>query len=174
MICRKTSRSKQGIRRQNIELTVICAIRVRRGGRMPPVVSMLAATGPSEEAASDRVPSAGPSKRRELIRKRQFRSCKPGGVASPVAHVRWFPDRRVQIEIGGAAGERENEVRHFVSIAVAAVLLCAGSMAAKADYARAAREHRMFRAGFPPGWPSVCPRGYYARCSPFRCWCVVT
>ena len=74
----------------------------------------------------------------------------------------------------GAADERENEVRHFVSIAVAAGLLCLGSVGARADYAHAAREHRAFRAGFPPGWPSVCPRGYYARCSPFRCWCVTT
>jgi hypothetical protein len=65
-------------------------------------------------------------------------------------------------------------VRQLVSIAVAVILLCAGSMAAEANYARAAREHRAFRAGFPPGWPSVCPIGYYARCSPFRCWCVTT
>jgi hypothetical protein len=73
-----------------------------------------------------------------------------------------------------SAGEGENDVRQFVSITAAVILLCAGSAAAKADYARATREHRTFRAGFPPGWPSVCPRGYYARCSPFRCWCVIT
>jgi hypothetical protein len=82
--------------------------------------------------------------------------------------------RLSRVGVRQSSDQRENEVRHFVSIAVAAVFLCVGSIAAEANYARAAREHATFRAGFPTGWPSVCPRGYYARCSPFRCWCVTT
>jgi hypothetical protein len=87
---------------------------------------------------------------------------------------------RLLTHLSWSRDERENEVRHFVTIPVAmtitaaVVLLGLGCFAAEANYARAAREHRAFRAGYPPGWPSVCPLGYYARCSPFRCWCVTT
>jgi hypothetical protein len=88
--------------------------------------------------------------------------------------MRWFCILRFSIHLSSGRGERENEVRHLVTITMTVVLLCLGCFAAQANYARAAREHATFRAGFPPGWPSVCPRGYYARCSPFRCWCVTT
>jgi hypothetical protein len=147
--------------------------RIIRPRRMVPVASMLHRPRTSHgEAAAARCCSGTKRQsapRKAICKPASAMRCEPGSVRAMVQALACADRDRMP-----HAGQRENEVRHFVSIGVAAVLLCGGSMAAKADYARGAREHRMFRAGFPPGWPSICPRGYYARCSPFRCWCVVT
>ena len=74
------------------------------------------------------------------------------GIASPMARDAMFQSRRALIDSSDrTAGERENDVRHFVSIGVAAVLLCAGAIAAEANYARAAREHTGVPSRLSPG-----------------------
>jgi NADH pyrophosphatase NudC (nudix superfamily) len=106
-----------------------------------------------------------------------------GGRAS--VQVRGFPDREVKDHIlvynriaFDESGEEE-AVRRLVTL-MAAALLLSGAPAAEA-----AKSHRVApwceADGAPTlqqavcrGWLRYCPRGYLTRCSPFRCWCVIT
>jgi len=82
--------------------------------------------------------------------------------------------------LSGAANRQEEAVRRLVTIAATAAALFAGWTAAEA-----AKSHRVApwceAEGAPTlpqavcrGWLRYCPRGYLTRCSPFRCWCVIT
>jgi hypothetical protein len=76
------------------------------------------------------------------------------------------------------SGEEE-AVRRLVTLTAAALLL------AGAPAAEAAKSHRAahwceaesvapLQQAVCRGWLRYCPRGYLTRCSPFRCWCVIT
>jgi hypothetical protein len=66
-----------------------------------------------------------------------------------------------------------------------ATLMAAALLLAGAPAAQAARSHRAahwceaesvapLQLAVCRGWLRYCPRGYLTRCSPFRCWCVIT
>jgi hypothetical protein len=76
------------------------------------------------------------------------------------------------------SGEEE-AVRRMATLMAAAILL------AGAPAAEAAKSHRAapwceaesvapLQLAVCRGWLRYCPRGYLTRCSPFRCWCVIT
>jgi hypothetical protein len=106
-----------------------------------------------------------------------------GGRAS--AQERGFPDREVKdhilvynrIAFDESGGEEA--VRRLVTLTAAALLLAGAPAVAAAKSHRAA--HWCEADGAPTlqqavcrGWLRYCPRGYLTRCSPFRCWCVIT
>jgi hypothetical protein len=108
--------------------------------------------------------------------------CAPRAVACRCRHG--FPDREVKDHIlvynRFAFDESGEEEAVRLVILMATALLLAGAPAAEA-----AKSHRAahwceaesvapLQAAVCRGWLRYCPRGYLTRCSPFRCWCVIT